>query len=129
MILDNGFCIFPGEDEYAISWNYGINWAVADLPTISDAHTNGSTYVYPEDHPAPYEENGNIYMVTGTNHILLQRNTPYRQGVVNGATSLSFGLFNGFMRVNIKGENTLLGGQFLHHGQMQQIIIPLRQRL
>lgn len=110
LILDNGFCVLPGEDEYAISWNYGINWAVADLPTISDAHTNGSTYVYPEDHPAPYEENGNIYMVTGTNDIYLQRNTPYRQGVVNGATSLSFGLFNAFMRVNIKGENTLLGG-------------------
>ena len=110
LILDNGFCIMPGHGKYAISWNYGINWIVADLPTISDTHTNGSTYVYPEDHPAPYEENGNVYMITGTRKTSLQRNSPYRQGVVNGATSISFGLFDAFMRVNIKGENTLLGG-------------------
>ena len=110
LVLDNGLCILPGIGEYAISWNYGINWTVADLPSISAAHTNGSTYIYPEDHPAPYEENGNVYFVTGTTKTIFQRNTPYRQGVVNGASTLSFGLFNAFMRMNIKGENTRLGG-------------------
>ena len=38
LILDNGLCIMPGEGEYAISWNYGINWAVADLPSITNTH-------------------------------------------------------------------------------------------
>jgi hypothetical protein len=110
LVLNNGLCVFTGMGQYAISWNYGINWTVADLPTISDTHTNGSTYVYPEDSPSPYEQNGNVYFVTGTYNDSFQRNTPYRQGVVNGSHTLSFGLFNSFMRMNIKGENTNLGG-------------------
>lgn len=109
LILDNGFCIVPGQDEYAVSWNYGINWAVADLPSITSAHTNGSTYKYPEHHPAPYEENGNIYMITGITGQQDVRNSPL--GLTGtGASTTTFGLFDSFMRVNIKGENTLLGG-------------------
>jgi hypothetical protein len=110
LILNNGFCIYPGYLQYAVSWNYGINWAIASYPTITATHaTTNDTYTYPSNHPAPYEENGNIFVVTGSasrDH----RNTPYRQGVNGGQTTTTFGLFDAFMRINIKGENTLLGG-------------------
>lgn len=104
LILDNGLCIYTGSNEYAISWNYGINWSVDNIPSISATHSvTGDSYIYPEYHPALYEQNGNVFAITST-AAAGHRNVP------SGSSTTTFGLFDAFMKVNIKGENTRLGG-------------------
>lgn len=90
-VNDNGLCIFTTQNMYTVSWNFGLNWAVAvDLPTINDTHTNGTSYIYPEYSPTPiYFQGINLVLTSHTDEYSathdLTRNTIPNSGLLYGA--------------------------------------------
>lgn len=76
MVNDNGFCILTGGSKYAVSWNFGLNWIIDDIPTTSKLHSSGDTYIYPEKSPTPV-------FFTGKNMILTNQS-------INAGASASY---------------------------------------
>lgn len=103
-IYDNGIALYMGTDEYAVSTNYGLDWAKATLPTVTDTHSNGTTYNYPEGDPTPFEYNGEIYVLTGT---ILQYST-------RNTLSNTDRLLTGLMKINLDDQSTLINPSVPH---------------
>lgn len=94
-IAENGLCVFTNEDEYAVSYNYGLNWAKGTYPTINHTHTNGTSYIYPEYQPSPFYFNGKMYVYTSHTDT-----SEFNQRNETGDDSLVGGL----MTIKIKNE-------------------------
>jgi hypothetical protein len=103
-IYDNGIALYMGTDEYAVSTNYGLDWAKATLPTVTNTHSNGTTYNYPESDPTPFEYNGEIYVLTGTIEQYSTRNT----------LSNTDRLLTGLMKINLDDQSTLINSSTPH---------------
>ena len=105
-INDNGFCIFTTKEHYLVSWNFGLNWTrQTNLPTITQAHTNGTTYTYPEWSPTPVFWQGRNLILTSHTQEYSANHPSYRRNQL-----ANIGLLYGVMEVLEKNEEGWITG-------------------
>jgi len=106
-INDNGLCIFTTRNHYLVSWNFGLNWTEQEnLPTITQTHTNGNTYTYPEYSPTPvFWQGKNLILTSHTRVYSSTHNTNYRKNSI-----ANVGLLYGVMEVPEKNEESWITG-------------------
>ena len=99
-VFDTGICIICFSDKYAVSWNFGLDWAIASLPTINQTHSvNSTSYIYPEHYPTPFLFDNEMYAFTGQISQYFQRNS-------TGNNRLIYSL----MKINPNDSSSLITG-------------------
>lgn len=99
-VFDTGICIFTFKDKYAVSWNFGLDWALGLLPTVNHTHSvSGTSHIYPEHHPSPFLFDNQIYAFTGQTSQYDQRNS-------TGNNRLIYSL----MKINLNDSSSLITG-------------------
>ncbi len=106
----SGLCVVTGDEVYAASWNFGLNWVYeVDLSnyTITQAHSSNASLnlTYPEGEPQAFTFNGELYMYSGVQY--------YNHNNMRNASNLNSGevLRDGLMRPVINHTKGLVTGE------------------